>query len=47
MFDMKEILPNRLITPEDVAPTVLFLASDMAKMINGSSIRVDDTGILL
>jgi NAD(P)-dependent dehydrogenase (short-subunit alcohol dehydrogenase family) len=33
---------RRMGTPEDIAPVVLFLASDESKFINGAAIRVDD-----
>lgn len=34
--------PSRLGEPDDVAHTVLFLASDESKFINGAAIRVDN-----
>jgi len=30
------------VEPDDIAYTVLFLASDESKFINGAAIRVDD-----
>ncbi|MGL1832155.1 3-oxoacyl-ACP reductase FabG [Rhodocyclaceae bacterium SMB388] len=36
-----ESVLNRLATPEDVAAAVVFLLSDMARMITGEVIRVD------
>ena len=35
-------LPSKLGEPDDIAFTVLFLASDEAKFINGAAIRVDN-----
>ena len=33
---------NRLIQPEEVAEVVVFLFSDAAKAVNGSTVAVDD-----
>lgn len=48
LFDYKEDQPwGRIIQPEDVAPAVMFLASEGARYINGASLRLDDAAMLL
>jgi NAD(P)-dependent dehydrogenase (short-subunit alcohol dehydrogenase family) len=40
--DVIERIPlGRLATPEDIAAAAVFLASDAARMITGTSLRVD------
>jgi NAD(P)-dependent dehydrogenase (short-subunit alcohol dehydrogenase family) len=44
--ELEQLYPTkRILKPEDVAETVVFLASDASNGINGTSILVDD-GIL-
>lgn len=38
---------GRIIQPEQIAPTVMFLASDGADCINGAALRMDDAAMLL
>jgi len=40
--DAQSIGPSKLGEPKDIANTVLFLASDESKFINGAQIRVDN-----
>lgn len=48
LFEYKEDQPwGRIIQPEQVAPAVMFLASEGAKRINGASLRLDDAAMLL
>ena len=38
---------GRIIQPEQVAPAVMFLASEGADCINGAALRLDDAAMLL
>ncbi len=38
---------GRIIQPEQIAPAVMFLASDGADCINGAALRMDDAAMLL